>query len=190
MKKSFWTITLLFIMKCGYSQDRTDTLYIEKSKTHSVYILPEKSLSKTKFLLDNKESYVSLNVYQGEYYLYSPCDEVEHTQIKIENDTIHFYLGEKISYEIISRDMNVKNNKRIYVLNNKQNGSVQMEVKTIDEEKGIKVFRLVFMDLKKEVFYLMIKSEVGSKFPLIVNDCKDEKRDEFKFEKQNLKKYF
>ena len=117
--KKFFLFYLVFLFVVIKSQIKEDTLYLEKNKSHQVFIEKNKmsnyynsildfrgfkpnSTKKNKYL-DIKSKWLRVYKYNNHYFLYAPCDWIYDLKYVIDNDRIQIKSTEIVEYKIYSK---------------------------------------------------------------------------------------
>ncbi|WP_334124272.1 hypothetical protein [Empedobacter brevis] len=176
--KTLISIIISLFTVIGFSQSKTDTIFISKSENNRIYL----DNNHQGFLHNidvNSENYVPIYLYNGKYYLYKPCDGYNDKNILINNKSVTINTGEDQYFEILNKIKNKQ--KTLYILVN-QNINTELEIKKINK----KIYVIKF----NNEYYLMTSSNQIKKFPIIVNDCSKEKVNEFTFDNFDAKSLF
>lgn len=191
MKK--YILSLMFFTLNSLISQTKDTLFLLKDKDHKIYIDPNKK-SKCYEQINNFKSFPKLNSkklvlynywiplkkYDFKYFLYAPCDWGQNIKIAIYDNNIYFEGWEISSYNLLKSSKISLNHYSISYLGI-DNNLEKIEIFYIDKKKGIAVFK--FIRNKNEITYkLMLESNKSKLFPIIVNDCKNDKFNEFNFQ--------
>lgn len=176
--KTLKCIIISLFTVIGFSQSKTDTIFISKTENNRIYLDHNHQF----FLHNidiNSENYVPIYLYNGKYYLYKPCDAYNDKNILINNRSVTISTGENEYFEILNKIKNKKTTS--YKLVN-QNIDTELEVKKINK----KIYVIKFYN----DYYLMTSSNQIKKFPIIINDCPQEKVNEFTFDNFDAKSLF
>ncbi|WP_333663533.1 hypothetical protein [Chishuiella changwenlii] len=161
----------------GKSQSKADTIFFEKSANNKIYL--DNDYQKV-FLNNsdkNKENYFPLYSYKSKYYLYKSCDSYNDKNILIKRNSVIVNMGETQYFNIVKRSRNITS----FDLTN-EDFKTKMEVKKVNRNTNI--IKL------NNLYFLVTNANKMKNFPIIVNDCKNEKVDEFKFDDLDLKTLF
>ena len=178
MKTLITIVISLFFTGIGFSQSKIDTIFISKTKNNEIYL----DNNHQKFLHNidvNSENYLPIYLYSGKYYLYKPCDGYNDKNILINDKSVTINTGEDQYFKISNKIKNKR--KTSYVLTN-QNINTELEIKKVNK----KIYVVKF----NNEYYLMTNLKQIKKFPIIVNDCPQEKVNEFIFDNINTKSLF
>jgi len=142
----------------------------------------ENNIKLTKHKLDNfPKKWRPLMWYNGEYYVYYPCDFCSNYRISITDTTLIEYWCEGPSVNKMSEYKKLNDNTfyfQLYELLSEK--EINFTIYLIDKEKGIAVFK---DDING--YSLMIDVEKINNFPIIVNKCEFMKVDDIPIEYQN-----
>lgn len=200
----FVIATLINLLSSNlFAQNVTDTVFLLKEKSHTIFIEPNKNsvnyeyfsdfssfpkkTVKTTKILEISSKWVPLYQYKNKYFLYRPCDLGTNFRICLSNNKIAFEGFEINLFNIGSKLK--KSNDTLYKLSFKDplKGVVKIEIQIIDKEKGVAVFK--YISSNDEISYqLMIDSNKLKLFQIIVNDCIFSKAKEFEFDKIDFQK--
>lgn len=187
--KLFLIINLFMI--CHLFSQTNDTIFLEKTEGNTIYIEPNINAVQASILRQVKEEhgYSSIQVYQGKYYLYAPCDWMWHRTIKIHKDSVEIDFGEKDYFKIEKRKKKRKKQIISYNLQNQYNTKANLSIRTISEKDGIAIIKFSYNG--NSVFYfLAINNSKIDNYPIIVNECPYYKSKEVSFDKLDLEKMF
>ena len=177
MKILITIIINLFTVIC-FSQVKTDTIFISKTENNRIYLDNNHQIILESINV-NSESYLPIYLYNGKYYLYKPCDAYNDKNVIINDKSVTINTGEDQYFDISNK---IKTRQKVsYILIN-QNINTELDIKKITK----KVYVIKF----NNDYYLMTKSDKVKKFPIIVNDCPNEKVNEFKFDNFDAKTLF
>lgn len=172
------TIIINLFTIIGFSQVKTDTIFISKTENNRIYLDNNHQIILESINV-NSESYLPIYLYNGKYYLYKPCDAYNDKKVVINDKSITINTGEDQYFYISNK---IKTRQKVsYILIN-QNINTELDIKKINK----KVYIIKF----NNDYYLMTKSDKVKKFPIIVNDCLEEKVNEFKFDNFDAKTLF
>lgn len=190
LKKISLIFALIFFTKI-YSQ-KNDTIFIKNDIHQKIYIVKNKSSDYYKdlnyfqdfaaigkkektnqFELSNK--WIRIYKYKGQYILYVPCDLMNDTKIVIDDEKIQLKASEIVDYKIKC----IKKKGENIIIKYKDpflKKNILLKISPINKEKGIYRFKV-----NKEFEYLMLEADKYQNFDILVNDCIDNKLQEFKF---------
>ncbi len=109
--KTLISIIISLFTVIGFSQSKTDTIFISKSENNRIYL----DNNHQGFLHNidiNSENYVPIYLYDGKYYLYKPCDGYNDKNILINDKSVTINAGEDQYFEILNK---IKNKKKHYI---------------------------------------------------------------------------
>jgi hypothetical protein len=183
-----------------FAQKLTDTIFLLKEKNdsefHVIFIDPNRQSNKHKSIIDfssfpkvskkNKirhenlpAKWIPLYSYEGDFYVYYPCDFSTNQQIHLTNKTLFFKDFELYRYQIDSFEK--ENDRFIINYNGFENEKTKIEITIVDQKRKIAVFK--YIRNNSDIDYeLMIASKNVSLFPIIVNECRYSKAKEFLFD--------
>lgn len=118
--------------------------------------------------------------YQGNYYLYAPCDNIYQGAFSIAFDGVTDMTPEGFVFSRIT-SFSKTGKSHTFVLDN-DSGGMTRTIHIIDAEKGIAVIEERSGTNAPE-YRLAVHSVTAASFPLIVNDCNGEKQAEYEFDK-------
>lgn len=124
--------------------------------------------------------WVSLQRYQGKFYVYKPCDFFVHYQWSINDTTVIDWTGEgPYATKVLGQK---KLDARTYQIRytGEPTQSAELTIRLVDPARGIAVFRDA--GAKDTSYSLMIAADKIRSVPLIANHCPTGKRNEFSFE--------
>jgi len=128
--------------------------------------------------------WLSLNIYKGNYYLYSPSDYVNNYRVAItDSNYIGYYNDGPQATKINSI---TETNQKTYrlELSNCNNTTAELFIHLIDPQRGIAVFEFPYVTIEGR-YILMVDADKAKNFPIIVN-YGTVKFTEFKFEQPNF----
>lgn len=199
MKKSNIIIKVLFfILPLLISgQIKKDTVFFKNTLENKIYF-EENINSKiydeiNDFSFTEKSNdcinWVSLQKYEGKYYLYLPCDKGALNKISISKDTVFFKDMEDYNFKIKKFKKSKKNSKYEGTVGN-SNIKLKLEIKIIDSINQIAVFKIKNFENNLTHYKLMVNSKNINNFKIIVNECYNEKVKEVDFDNLNLELLF
>lgn len=129
-----------------------------------------------------------LYLYKGKYYLYSASDPGTSTWIGIKQHAVyqlHFDPG--IVPSVIEQVSQVNDRLIQLKLFNELEGHYSLNIHLVNENKGLAVFEKINR-LNEKTYWFMVREENMKDYPIVVNDCKEQRTDEFKFDKIDYQK--
>jgi hypothetical protein len=177
-----------------------DTLFIKKDSVYSIFIDTAKNSAYYRKLTDfsikgySKENYTKatkhkldkfprkwreLFLYNGEYYVYYPCDFCSNYRISITDKTIIDYWCDGAYASQILNYKSLNNN--TFYFHTLERGDRKLTIYLIDKLRGIAIFKKEYSVSGETGYDLMVDVEKIKEFPIIVNKC-DEKLIEMNFQ--------
>lgn len=180
-------VLIMLTIKCSFenkemilSETNCNKVYINKDKKSIE--LQNLKLSFDEILVnqDNIESldkyWIRLYKYKNKFYLYYPCDLINHIKIGINLKYVEVSNVENFKYPINSYKIEGNNININYLLPN--NDEFKLNIIKIDSIKEIYEFN--FLDENNKYYMTSIKNI--DNFDLIINKCPNSKCPEFNFE--------
>ena len=177
--KTLSLIVLCFLSSVIFSQSKFDTIFLSKSKNNKVYLDKDYKKFEHHNIDTTSNIYLPLYLYKNKYYLYKPCDGYHDKSILIKEKSASINIGEDQYFNISNK---IKNNRKTSYLLISQNINTELEIKKINKKMYVIRF--------DNNYYLMTNSNQIKKFPIIINDCPNEKVDEFIFDNIDAKSIF
>ena len=177
--KTLSLIVLCFLSSAIFSQSKSDTIFLSKSKNNKVYLDKDYKKFEHHNIDTTSKIYIPLYLYKNKYYLYKPCDDYHDKSILINEKSASINIGEDQYFNISNK---IKNNRKTSYLLISQNINTELEIKKINKKMYVIRF--------DNNYYLMTNSNQIKKFPIIINDCPNEKVDEFIFDNIDAKSIF
>ncbi|HJV20505.1 MAG TPA: hypothetical protein VJ552_11550 [Sediminibacterium sp.] len=129
-----------------------------------------------------------LYLYKGKYYLYSASDPGASSWIGIKNNAVYQLYFDPGVVPAVIEQVNQVNDQLIQLkLFNELEGHYSLNIHLINENKGLAVFEKI-NKLNEKRYLLMVREENMKDYPIIVNYCKEQRTDEFKFDKIDYQK--
>ncbi len=129
-----------------------------------------------------------LYLYKGKYYLYSASDPGTSTWIGITDKAIFQLYFEPGIVPAVIEEVHEVNPDQINInLFNELEQHYSLNIHWINEAKGLAVFEKINKSNQK-IYYLMVSEENVKDYSIVVNYCKEQRVDEFEFEKIDYKK--
>lgn len=129
-----------------------------------------------------------LYLYKGKYYLYSASDPGASSWIGIKNNAVYQLYFDPGVVPAVIEQVNQVNDQLIQLkLFNELEGHYSLNIHLINENKGLAVFEKI-NKLNEKRYLLMVREEKMKDYPIIVNYCKEQRTDEFKFDKIDYQK--
>ncbi|WP_346984098.1 hypothetical protein [Chryseobacterium sp. POE27] len=194
IKYLFSSVFLLFYtISCSQSKE---TIFIKKNKYQKVYILQDKNSKEYNLLIDFSNfntnvktskleslginsKWLPLYKYNGKYYLYIPCDEINDRKYLIDDNNIQIQSSEVENYIINS----IKKEQKNVFINYTESSSKEnfsLKISPIDKSNGIYKFITTNNDFSYELIMLDINKYKN--YDVIINECSI-KAKEFEFDK-------
>lgn len=129
-----------------------------------------------------------LYLYKGKYYLYSASDPGASSWIGIKYNAVYQLYFDSGVVPAVIEQVNQVNDQLIHIkLFNELEGHYSLNVHLINENKGLAVFEKINR-LNEKSYWFMVREENMKDYPIIVNYCKEQRTDEFKFDKIDYQK--
>ncbi len=155
--------------------DCSTTLNYEYYKSYIAHLKEEYNTEFITHKIDElPRKWIELHLYNGEYYVYHPCDFMTHYRIIITDSTI----VEPNDFSVLAISEYKKINDSIFEFHLDCGLTKKMTIQIIDKERGIAV-----VETWRTI--LMVDAEKAKNFPIIVNDC-NEKVFELDFQEPNF----
>lgn len=126
-----------------------------------------------------------LYLYEGGYYLYAPCDYMNHHPFSIAFDGVTDLTPEGFAISRINA-FSRQGSSYTFTLDGSFYGEIVRTIHVIDAEKGIAVIEERSGNGAPR-YRLAVHSVTAPNFPLIVNDCRGEKQAEYEFAEPDYK---
>lgn len=169
-----------------------DLSYSIKDKDYNQSI-ERLNIYKTKAFIDVNltgipRNWCPLEIYKGEYYVYSPSESSE-TRISINDSTKVQQNMERGVYLLEAVSRTTKNSYKIFTIEDYMGRRNSFTIHIIDLERGIAVFENLFYRSKEELFRYILMVDVSKvkNFPLVVNYSPIHRELEFVFDRPNFK---
>jgi hypothetical protein len=195
IKVLFSFLFLLFITIV--KSQSNDTIFIKKDSYQSIYIINNKKselynslVNYTDFNVNrNKQKIKSIKLnskwlplykYEGKYYLYTPCDEINNITYVIDDSNIQIKSSEVTDFSISS----IKRKKENIIIKYREpnfKSETILTIKPINKKNGIYKFITRKKNFKYE--FMMLEANQYKNYDIIVNNCINSKVSEFKFDK-------
>lgn len=121
--------------------------------------------------------WIKVYKYKGDFYVYQPCDFINERKMSIDNSIITNWNGENPSFEMILNQKKISKNQFSYQVNSKGN----LYLKIIDSTLQLAIVKSNFYGYKPE-YSFMIPAKNAHLLPIIINNCKEHKQNEFTFD--------
>jgi hypothetical protein len=128
--------------------------------------------------------WLSLNIYKGNYYLYSPSDYMNNYRAAITDSTYIGYNNQGPQAEKIKAITKTNEKTCRLELSACDQSAAELFIHIIDPQRGIAVFEFPYAPIADR-FILMVDAAKAKEFPIIVN-YGTVKFAEFKFEQPNF----
>ncbi|MDD2793969.1 MAG: hypothetical protein PHD73_12370 [Sediminibacterium sp.] len=129
-----------------------------------------------------------LYLYKGKYYLYSASDPGTSTWIGIKQHAVYqLYFDPGIVPAVIEHVSQVNDRLIQLKLFNEPEGHYSLNIHLVNENKGLAVFEKI-NKLNEKTYWFMVREANMKDYPIVVNDCKEQRTDEFKFDKIDYSK--
>lgn len=128
--------------------------------------------------------WTDLYLYKGNYYVYAPSDWMNNKPVYI-SDSILFDVSTDFTFYPILESTNVGNGQQFITINAGE--IVKLTILPLKKIPGAAIWQI---ETEKSIFYkLKISSNAIKNFPMLVNDCLDEKcLHEFSFDEIDFSK--
>lgn len=186
-----------YLLTIGLSaQTASDTIFLLKDSNYKIYIEPNKNdvkyrsfvkESKDNKILDLPAKWVPLYVHKDNYYVYEPCDLGTNMSIYLSKKQIYFYGFEINNHKLNSKLKKVEDSHYGLSYIDLDKKIVSVDIYIIDKLKMVSIFKYKTQE-KKISYQLMIDQNKINEFQMIVNECTDNKVQEFTFETVDYQK--
>ena len=116
-------------------------------------------------------SWLQLKQYNGQFYIYKPCDNINFYGITINDSTFIDWKGEGPTANKILNETKTDFNTYVFKLTGISEEKRKLTVHIVDSITGIAVFEEK-VGRNKKIFYLMTPTIKRFNFPLIVHNCR------------------
>jgi hypothetical protein len=128
--------------------------------------------------------WLTLNIYKGNYYLYSPSDYINNYRVAITDSNYIGYYNEGAQATKINSITETNQKTYRLELSNCNNTTAELFIHLVDPQRGIAVFEFPYVTIEGR-YILMVDADKAKNFPIIVN-YGTVKFTEFKFEYPNF----
>jgi hypothetical protein len=128
--------------------------------------------------------WLTLNIYKGNYYLYSPSDYINNYRVAITDSNYIGYITEGAQATKINSITETNQKTYRLELSNCNNTTAELFIHLIDPQRGIAVFEFPYVTIEGR-YMLMVDADKAKNFPIIVN-YGTVKFAEFKFEQPDF----
>ena len=141
--------------------------------------LPEQDLE------DIPRQWCPLYLYEGNYYLYSPCDYYNQYLLSFTNNAVIDYTGEGPMPGRINLFRKEDGSTYVFSVDSWFAPERTLILHIVDRDKGIAVMEETVPDAPP-LYMLIVSADKARNYPIIVNDCRYDGNDEFEFEQPDF----
>jgi len=194
MKKRLLLFVLLLNSFLFYCQEKNnDTIFIKNEKHHKIYIEKNRNSDWYKYIAEFrdfntefssekiiqfglKSRWMRIYKYQGEYFLYAPCDWMYDTKIIMNDTKFQIQNSETVIFDIKSIKKSTDN---IFIKCKNPSNKEKTLLKIHPVDKNLGIYEFIFSDKFETYKYLMLDADNYLNYDIIVNYCTDSKTNEF-----------
>lgn len=131
-------------------------------------------------------NWVTLKQYNGQFYVYHPCDFLFHFRQSVNDTTFIDWTGEGPEANKIIEQKKIDEKTYEFKLTGISAQNRKITIHIIDIKNGIAVFEQTLNEADKR-YYLMIAADNIKSVPIIVNHCPTQKQTELQFDEPDFK---
>lgn len=128
--------------------------------------------------------WIPLYLYNGEYYVYSPCQNIN-MRYKFYNASLLHPMGHDLPYFVDIKVKTIRSNEYSIRGKSEIGGNQDLNIYIIDPKRGIAVFEETNDD-DLPTLQLMLDARKAKEFPLIIHECEYMLNHEFEFDEPDF----